>query len=98
MKTLTKKEETIDGLLAIASKLTKDWLRANPDCEEEEPWFFYKANGLVEQSHDLDLAAGQSLSKDGRCQILLVSPDSTQALARFSLTSSKGEWLATTDC
>lgn len=92
------KEEAISGLLDTAKKITGDWLSANPDCRQAEPVYFYWAKNSVHYSHELDEAISDLDDEDNRYQVLLISPDRTDCLAKFVLKDTDGNWQTKVYC
>lgn len=86
------KEEAISGLLDTAKKITGDWLKANPDCKQTEPIYYYWAKNSVQYSQNLDKAISDLDNENNRYQVLLISPDKTDCLARFVLKDTDGNW------
>ena len=74
MFTNLSKEEAISGLLDTTKKITGDWLKANPECRQTEPVYFYWAKNSVQYSHELDEAISDLADEDNRYQVLLISP------------------------
>lgn len=92
MFTNLSKEEAINGPLDTAKKITNDWLKANPDCKQTEPVYYYWAKNSVQYSQNLDKAISDLDDEDNRYQVLLISPDRTDCLAKFVLKDTAGNW------
>lgn len=92
------KEEAINGLLDTTKKITGDWLKANPDCKQTEPVYYYWAKNSVQYSHELDEAISDLDDEDNRYQVLLISPDRTDCLAKFVLKDTDGNWQTRVYC
>ena len=92
------KEEAIGGLLDTTEKITSNWLRANPDCRQTEPVYFYWAKNSVQYSHNLDKAISDLDDEDNRYQVLLLSPDKTNCLAKLVLKNKAENWQAKVYC
>lgn len=92
------KEEAISSLLDTAEKITSNWLKANPDCKKTEPVYFYWAKNSVQYSQNLNKAISDLDDEDNHYQVLLISPDRADCLARFVLKDTDGNWQTRVYC
>lgn len=94
----SSKEEAINGLLDTAKKITGNWLKANPGCRQTEPVYYYWAKNSVQYSRELDKAISDLDDEDNRYQVLLLSPDRTDCLAKFLLKNTDENWQTRVYC